>query len=87
MDSGNVLERSNEFLECMRKEMSSNNYDIMRLLITDVLQNGSDLLAVGDSKIISQAFGVELINNRAFLSGVLSRKKQIVPKLMSYIKK
>ena len=81
MDSGNVLERSNEFLECMRKEMSSNNYDIMLLLITDVLQNGSDLLAVGDSKIISQAFGVELINNRAFLPGVLSRKKQIVPAL------
>ena len=35
-----------------------------------------------DVKIaVEQAFGVKLENNRAFLQGVVSRKKQVVPQL------
>lgn len=81
MDSADVLKMADNFLNCMRAESSAKNYDMMILVISDVLRNGSEILVVGDSKIISQAFGVELVNSQAFLPGVLSRKKQIVPAL------
>lgn len=81
MDSADILKMSDDFLSCMQSESASKNYDMMILVVSDVLKNGSEILVVGDTKTISQAFGVELINSRAFLPGVLSRKKQIVPAL------
>jgi len=81
MNSVDVLEMSDEFLGCMKSEAEAYNYDIMLLMITDVLKNGTEIIAIGDSKIINQAFNVELTNSRAFLPGILSRKKQIVPAL------
>jgi len=81
MNSVDVLKMSDEFLSCMNSEAEAHNYDIMLLMITDVLKNGTELIALGDSKIINQAFNVELDNGKAFLPGILSRKKQIVPAL------
>ncbi len=81
MNSVDVLEMSDEFLSCMETEAEAHNYDIMLLMVTDVLKNGTEIIAIGDSKIINQAFNVELVNSRAFLPGILSRKKQIVPAL------
>ncbi|MBU2891706.1 manganese-dependent inorganic pyrophosphatase [Colwellia sp. D2M02] len=52
------------------------------LLLTDIMKEGSELLVVSDDETIAeQAFGVKLNNGRAWLDGVLSRKKQVVPPL------
>ena len=54
------------------------------LVITDIINSGSQILVIGDSAaLVEEAFGVKLENNSAWLDGVLSRKKQIVPSLMS----
>ena len=45
------------------------------------LREGTELLAVGDMEAVQEAFHVKMVNNAAFLPGVLSRKKQIVPAL------
>ena len=53
------------------------------LVITDILNKGSQVLAFGDSvHLVSSAFGIQLENNSTWLKGVVSRKKQIVPVLM-----
>ena len=65
----------------MRREKEKNAYDLVVLMITDVLQEGSHLLYVGSDDIIRQAFSVEPKDNHVFLPGVMSRKKQIIPML------
>ena len=54
---------------------------MMLLMITDVLKEGSRLLYLGDEDHFEHAFRVKLKDNEAFLPGVLSRKKQVVPML------
>ncbi|MBM9834696.1 manganese-dependent inorganic pyrophosphatase, partial [Enterococcus faecalis] len=48
----------------------------------DILDSNSELLVVGEPTApVEAAFKTTLTNNRAFLPGVVSRKKQIVPQL------
>lgn len=80
-DSAQLLERSAEFLEVMRRLKKLDDFDLVLLMITDVLQEGSHLLYVGSDDVIQQAFGVVPKNNHVFLPKVMSRKKQIIPML------
>ena len=56
-------------------------FDIIILMITDVLLEGSHILYVGSDDIIQQAFNVQPRDNQFFLPKVMSRKKQIIPML------
>lgn len=50
------------------------------LLLTDIMQEGSQLLVLSDnSDKIENAFDINLEDNQAWLKGVMSRKKQIIP--------
>lgn len=74
-------------LEHMRDVMDHGNYDFLLLLVTDLVNEGSFLLHVGDcGALIRKAFGVSAENSSVFLQGVVSRKKQIVPRLLNAIK-
>ena len=58
------------------------HYDMVLLMITDVLKEGTELIYIGDREIIRQAFGLkDAGESRVFLPGVVSRKKQVVPAL------
>ena len=81
LDSARVLKRQAEFLAAMKKRMEESHYDMILFLITDMLQEGSQLLFLGAPDVISQAFNVRPEGNRAFLPGILSRKKQVIPAL------
>ena len=82
MDSKGMMRRAPEFLEEMEKRKTRQGYDMMLLMITDVLKEGTWLLFTGDREIIRQAFaGSSVKENRVFLPGVVSRKKQVVPAL------
>lgn len=81
MDSAKVLNRRDALLQLMRESARENGLDMMLLMITDVLKEGTALLYIGDGKIIRQAFNVETVDHEAFLPGVVSRKKQVVPAL------
>ena len=50
------------------------------LAITDILNSNSEIIALGTkTDAVEKAFDVKLENNRAFLEGVVSRKKQLLP--------
>jgi len=52
------------------------------LLLTDIMKEGSELLVSSDSDTLAeQAFGIAPKGGKAWLDGVLSRKKQVVPPL------
>ncbi|MEN4053147.1 MULTISPECIES: manganese-dependent inorganic pyrophosphatase [Sulfurimonas] len=76
-----VLEpREDELLEDMKKMKEENGLHTVLILLTDIMKEGSKLLVVSDdASKIEAAFNVKLENNKAWLKGVLSRKKQVVP--------
>lgn len=54
------------------------------LLLTDIMKEGSELLIISDDEALAEkAFAVKTVDNKAWLDGVLSRKKQVVPPLQA----
>ena len=82
MDAAPLLDRKAEFFEVMQSLQSEKGYDMVLLMITDVLREGTELLFLGDEEILKQAFAIRnMQDGHVFLDGVVSRKKQIVPAL------
>ena len=81
VDSAGMLSRKEEFLDEMGKAKAEKGYDMMILMLTDVLLEGTQLIFLGPDDIINQAFNLEPKNNTLFLPGVMSRKKQVIPAL------
>lgn len=64
----------------MQEIKNEDNKDIVMLLLTDIMVEGSQMLvSCDDNSIIEKAFDILLENNEAWLNGVMSRKKQITP--------
>ncbi|MCK4467250.1 MAG: manganese-dependent inorganic pyrophosphatase, partial [Desulfobacterales bacterium] len=50
------------------------------LLLTDIMKEASEMLiASDDPSVVEKAFGVAPKENKVWLEGVMSRKKQVVP--------
>ena len=81
LDNDALYGKKDAFLAIMKREMAKRGYDMMLLMLTDVLREGTMLLTVGDVDTVEHAFNVKIKDNAAFLPGVISRKKQVVPAL------
>lgn len=79
VDSDKMLQRKDEFIDSMKTLRKKNGYDMMILMLTDVLIEGTQLLYLGNDDTIRFAFNVEPKDNQVWLPGVMSRKKQIIP--------
>ena len=80
-DSSAFLARKDEFLEVMEKIRQDRELDFIILMLTDVLQEGSHIIYIGNKETIVQAFNVTPADHEVFLPGVMSRKKQVIPML------
>lgn len=78
-----LLDRKQELLDAMAHERAAQGSQLYALMVTDVLDQGTDLLVDGDIQTVARAFGVEPNGSALVLPGVMSRKKQVAPKLLS----
>jgi manganese-dependent inorganic pyrophosphatase len=78
-----LLERKDELLEAMRRERENKDLHLYALMVTDVLSKGTELLVAGDTAAVSRAFGVQASDSTIDLPGVMSRKKEVAPKLLA----
>lgn len=76
-----VLKDKEKIEYAMKNFMEKNGIDLFVLMITDILENNSQIIALGKTEIAEKAFNVKLEDNMAFLEGVVSRKKQVVPNI------
>lgn len=77
-----MMQRQEEIEKAMNAEIEENSLDLFFVAITDIINSNSQVIALGkEVELVEKAFGVKLENNNAFLEGVVSRKKQIVPVL------
>ncbi len=75
-----VLKRQEKLEEAINKEIEEKGLSLFVLAITDILNSNSEIIALGSkADVTEKAFGKKLENNRAFLEGVVSRKKQLLP--------
>ena len=77
-----VLKRQEKLEEAINKEIEEKGLSLFVLAITDILNSNSEIIALGSkADVVENAFGKKLENNRAFLEGVVSRKKQLLPQI------
>ncbi|MFT4398619.1 manganese-dependent inorganic pyrophosphatase [Bacillus sp. SW14] len=82
VDIEDVKKRQAELEAAISKVVAEKKLDLFLLVITDILENDSLALAIGNEAAnVEKAFNVTLENNTALLKGVVSRKKQVVPVL------
>ena len=75
-----VLKRETELKEVIQKTIEEKGLSLFVLAITDILNSNSEIIALGEKTgVIKVAFGKDLENDKAFLEGVVSRKKQLLP--------
>ena len=77
-----VLKRQKELENAIKEEIEEKGLNIFVLAITDILNSNSEIIALGDKvEVVEKAFDKKLENNKAFLEGVVSRKKQLLPNI------
>jgi len=71
-------------LEEMERVCKEDGFNLFVLLVTDAVVGGTEIIPVGDSRwIVEEAYGMKHNDMSMFLTGVFSRKKQVVPMLMN----
>jgi len=85
VDAADFMGHAGELRATMEQLREIRGYDLVLLLVTDVVREGSELLAVGRTRLAERALEVSLENGSAWLPGVLSRKKQVASRLMDAV--
>jgi len=82
-DAGKLKQDLINFMEKVKKDKG---YDILLLMLTDIINEGSEILFVGNNKeLLERAFNVQIKNNSFYLPYVISRKKQVLPPIIKAI--
>lgn len=80
IDIEEVFKKQADFEKEMQNTIAHENLDLFVFAVTDIMNSNSEVLVLGKrSDIVEKAYRVALENNRAFLPGVVSRKKQMLP--------
>lgn len=75
-----VMELKEDLEAGMKKIIEEKELDLFMLLITDIVNSNSQVIALGkDASLVEKSYGVKLVDNTALLEGVVSRKKQVIP--------
>ena len=66
----------------MEARLAQHGYGAVVLMVTDIVREGSEILAVGNTRAVERALGISLVSGSAWMHGVLSRKKQVAARLV-----
>jgi manganese-dependent inorganic pyrophosphatase len=80
-----LLERKDELLDALEDLRAKNGYIFSALMVTDIIEGGTELLCAGDCAPVERAFDERTEDGVIDLPGVMSRKKQVAPKLLAVL--
>ena len=80
-----LLERKDELLEALEDLRAKNGYIFSALMVTDIIAGRTELLCAGDCAPVERAFDERTEDGVIDLPGVMSRKKQVAPKLLAVL--
>ena len=83
LDFDRIKENIDEYVHVL-DEMVDTNYSVVVIFITDIIKNGSYVIYnTKASDLIEDAFGLKNVHEGLFLPKMVSRKKQILPSILS----
>jgi manganese-dependent inorganic pyrophosphatase len=80
-----LRERTDELERALDAVRERDGHAMVALMVTDILGHGSRLYASGDRHALERAFGPDARDGVVDLPGVMSRKKQVAPRLLGAI--
>ena len=76
-----------EFVTYVEKINNANKYDLLLMVFTNAEGKGSNLVFVGQkSWVVEEAFKDLIKDKLYFVDGIVSRKKQIIPRISDILK-
>jgi len=79
--SGFVDRLKEEIWHALENKMEEDNLTLAIFMLTDVTRRGSYLFARGDIHFVEMALSVKMQGGMAWVDGLVSRKKQLIPAL------
>jgi manganese-dependent inorganic pyrophosphatase len=76
-------ERRDELLRALETVRERRDHALYALMVTDILARDTDLYVSGDTGPLEQAFGEPVKDGVLALPGVMSRKKEVAPKVLA----
>ena len=87
-DISEIENVTDEYINLINKTAANNEYYIVALFVTDVINNGSYIYYNDNSKeIFELAFDIENLFEGYYIDNCVSRKKQIIPKIIDVLEK
>lgn len=86
MDDGELMKLKERMIPYVEKTFEEHGADMLFFMLTDIMEESTDLLIFGEGaeEVAKKAFKSEQ-EERMYLRGVVSRKKQIIPQLMNVL--
>lgn len=82
-DLDDVFKNKAYFETAINNEIANENLDLYVFAATDILNSNSKIITLGnDAGIVEKAYGVTLDDHTAMLENVVSRKKQMLPRIL-----
>ena len=76
-------ERQAELIDALGAVREREQHAVVALMVTDIMAKGTTLYAAADRAVLDHAFGQRHGDGVVELPGVMSRKKQVAPKLLA----
>ena len=78
-----LADRLQELREALELDRDRGGHVLSALMVTDILEKHTHLVVAGDEMAAERAFGVAATDGVLDLPGVMSRKKQVAPRLLT----
>lgn len=78
-----LLDRKDELLKQLERVREEKGYLFFALMVTDIVSRCTELLVAGEISPVERVFGEKAEDRVIDLPGVMSRKKQVAPKLLA----
>lgn len=85
MNFESINKEIDEYVSVLDKVAESNNYTLVALYMTDIIKNGSYVIFNTKGKNIMEIAYQDGIEEGYFIRGCVSRKKHVVPQIMSIL--
>lgn len=82
----NLGRLKDRLVDAMERVKDERGFDLYLMMLTDIINEGSEVLFVGNrSELVERAFDVDARGKSVVLPGVISRKKQVIPRIIRAI--
>ncbi|MDO5541422.1 MAG: putative manganese-dependent inorganic diphosphatase [Eubacteriales bacterium] len=89
MNKSELPDAKGKVLSYMKTAIEGQRLTMLFFMLTDIMNESTELLCYGEGaeKLVQEAFGKQMENGSVILPGIVSRKKQLIPALLSVLQK